>query len=170
MRVVKSVRCSLLPFFRFSRGLIALGACGITLMLNMPSIKVYATEADPIEQIEEEMEGLENGSINDDTGTAMDGNSVNPDNVETGQTDEEAPVPDESTATRCTCGETLIAYYEAKLTESQELTEYEDLAEFEATPAQVSRYEYEILKRLEFMQYTQLILIGLIFILIFKKK
>lgn len=170
MRESKNTRCSLLPFFRFSRGFIALGACGIALILNMPSIKAYATEVDPIEQIEKEMEGLENGSTNDDTGAAVDGDSAGLDDGEAGQTDEKGTIPSESVTPGCTCGETLISYFETQMTDTQELTVYENLTEFEDTPAQVTRYEYEILKRLEFMQYTQLILIGLIFILIFKKK
>lgn len=170
MRGSRNFRCSLLPVFRLSRGFIALGACSIALMLNAPSIKANATEADPVEQIEEEMEGLDNGSIDDDAGTTVDGDSDSTADGEAGQTDEEAWVPGESVQTGCSCGETLIEYFEAQMMDSQELMQYDSLEEFEATPAQVTRYEYEILKRLEFMQYTQLILIGLIFILIFKKK
>ena len=170
MRDSNRFYCSLLPVFRYSRGLIALGACSIALVLNAPSIKANATEVDPVEQIEEEMEGNEDGVIDDDTDTPVDGDTDNLSDSETGQTDEEARIPGESVQTGCTCGETLIEYFETQMTDSQELTQYENLEEFEAAPAQVNRYEYEVLKGLEFMQYTQLILIGLIFILIFKKK
>lgn len=44
------------------------------------------------------------------------------------------------------------------------------LDEFLQEPLAVDRYQYEILKRLEFIQYALAILISLIFVLIFKRK
>ena len=51
--------------------------------------------------------------------------------------------------------------------EEEEPTELE---EFLQEPIAVDRYQYEILKKLEFMQYAQAIMVTLIFILIFKRK
>ena len=51
--------------------------------------------------------------------------------------------------------------------EDEEPTELE---EFLQEPLEVNRYQYEILKRMEFMQYAQALMIALIFILIFKRK
>jgi hypothetical protein len=51
-----------------------------------------------------------------------------------------------------------------------EIIVYENLADFEASSVLLDRYQYELLERLEFLQYSQVILISLIFVLIFKKK
>lgn len=48
--------------------------------------------------------------------------------------------------------------------------EYGDLEEFLEQPVTVNRYEYEILKKLEFLQYAFVIELALIFLLIFRKK
>lgn len=45
-----------------------------------------------------------------------------------------------------------------------------DLEAFLSSPVSVTRYEYEILKRITYMQYAATISVGLIFILIFKTK
>ncbi len=45
-----------------------------------------------------------------------------------------------------------------------------ELEAFLQEPIAVDRYQYEILKRMEFMQYAQALMIALIFILIFKRK
>lgn len=47
---------------------------------------------------------------------------------------------------------------------------YSDLDEFTASPIYVTRYEYEILKKLELIQYALLIMIALLFLLYFKRK
>lgn len=47
---------------------------------------------------------------------------------------------------------------------------YDNLEEFESSPVYVDRYEYEILKRLEFIQYAAAIIIALLFLLIFRRK
>ena len=44
---------------------------------------------------------------------------------------------------------------------------YETFEEFQASPVYVTRYEYEILNKLEFIQYALCFLIALIFLLIF---
>lgn len=57
---------------------------------------------------------------------------------------------------------------ENQAAESSEEFIYENLDEFLQQPAKVSRYEYEILKKLEYLQYAIAILIALIFLLIFR--
>ena len=47
---------------------------------------------------------------------------------------------------------------------------YDTYEEFMASPLYVTRYEYEILNKLEFIQYALVLLIALIFLLIFRKK
>jgi hypothetical protein len=47
---------------------------------------------------------------------------------------------------------------------------YTDLEEFEASSAYVDRFQYEILKKFEFIQYAAAIMIALLFLLLFKKK
>lgn len=51
-----------------------------------------------------------------------------------------------------------------------ELPLYDTLEEFIASPVYVTRYEYEIINKLTFIQYALALLIALIFLLIFKKK
>lgn len=57
---------------------------------------------------------------------------------------------------------------ENQASESSEEIIYDNLDEFLQQPAKVSRYEYEILKKLEYLQYAIAILIALIFLLIFR--
>lgn len=57
---------------------------------------------------------------------------------------------------------------ENQAAESSEEIIYDNLDEFLQQPAKVSRFEYEILKKLEFLQYAIAILIALIFLLIFR--
>ena len=47
---------------------------------------------------------------------------------------------------------------------------YDTYEEFMASPMYVTRYEYELLGRMEFIQYALAIVIALLFLLIFKKK
>lgn len=57
---------------------------------------------------------------------------------------------------------------ENQAAESSEEIIYDNLDDFLQQPAKVSRYEYEILKKLEYLQYAIAILIALIFLLIFR--
>lgn len=57
---------------------------------------------------------------------------------------------------------------ENQAAESSEEIIYDNLDEFLQQPAKVSRFEYEILKKLEYLQYAIAILIALIFLLIFR--
>lgn len=47
---------------------------------------------------------------------------------------------------------------------------YDTYEAFMESPVYVTRYEYELLNRLEFIQYALAIVIALLFLLIFKKK
>ena len=47
---------------------------------------------------------------------------------------------------------------------------YDTYEEFMESPVYVTRYENELLSRLEFLQYAMAIVIALLFLLIFKKK
>lgn len=177
MRMI--VKESSAPHKRFTRGLTALGILSIILCLN--TMPVYATSIPPIdfeepeEQPEEQTEEVVD-EPDDDTDTALDGDSVSDNSSEDGQIDEEVQLEVQPVEIRCTCGETIVAYMqevaiaEAEARALAEPVTYATEEEFLSSPATVTRYEYEILKRLEFMQYGALILIGLIFILIFKKK
>lgn len=113
--------------------------------------------------IEEEV----NESV-DDTDTALDGSGTVSGGDSSGQI---LPEDEVDTEMSNELSEAFNAFISLLTEESdEEIVVYESLEEFEATPASVTRYEYEVLKRLEFLQYSQAILIGLIFVLIFKKK
>ncbi len=56
------------------------------------------------------------------------------------------------------------------LTGTDELPLYESYESFLASPVYVTRYEYEVLNKLEFIQYALAIMIALLFLLFFKKK
>jgi hypothetical protein len=47
---------------------------------------------------------------------------------------------------------------------------YTDLEEFESSSAYVDRFQYELIKKFEFIQYAAAIMIALLFLLLFKKK
>lgn len=158
------------------RGHIALGVCGIIAGLWLCYMPVGATENDPmvIEPQETEEEILDSNI--DDTGAIVDGAPDDDADSEAGPDTPESEMEVPIVQVGCTCGEEIVAYLESKELMQAELDAlnepvmYATPEELEATPALLSRYEYEVLKRLEFMQYTALILIGLLFILIFKKK
>lgn len=158
------------------RGLVALGVCGIITSLWLCYMPVGATEAEPIVNEPQETEEVIVDSNNDDTGTSMDGAPDDGSDSETGPDASEGEMEDSTVPIGCTCGTEIIAYLESKalmqaeLEAAEEPVIYQTPEELEATPALLSRYEYEVVKRLEFLQYAALILIGLIFILIFKKK
>jgi hypothetical protein len=105
----------------------------------------------------------DSGTVVVDTGTVSGGDNLGPDSAE-------SEVDASQDILGCTCAETLISFLEVEAASEEEIPVYESLDEFLASPANIDRYQYEILKRLEFMQYSQMILIGLIFVLIFKKK
>lgn len=54
--------------------------------------------------------------------------------------------------------------------DSESFPMYDSYEEFMASPIYVTRYENEILNRLEFIQYALALLIALIFLLIFRRK
>lgn len=65
----------------------------------------------------------------------------------------------------------LRSMYDAAAAAEQETeTVYDNLQEFISQPVPVNRYEYELLSRLEFMQYGIVILIALLFLILFKRK
>lgn len=151
---------------RILRGL-ALGCCCLTLLFGSV-LTTYAAE--PGEDLNlDEMEDV-NHDANERTGTALDDGTSNPDSGETGQDSPESEVEVSSGQVGCTCAETLISFLSTETASDEEIIIYENLDEFEASTAFVDRYQYELLKRLEFLQYSQVIMIGLIFVLIFKKK
>lgn len=151
---------------RILRGL-ALGCCCLTLLFGSV-LTTYAAE--PGEDVNlDEMEDV-NHDANERTGTALDDGTSNPDSGEAGQTTPESEVEDETVQNGCACTEAIISFLSEESAQSEEIVVYDDLAEFEASSALVDRYQYELLKRLEFLQYSQVIMIGLIFVLIFKKK
>lgn len=154
---------------RLLRG-IALGCCCMTLIL---SSVMQAQAAEVVEDVPDMIEpGMEdeNSGADDDTGTPMDDGASDPDIGETGPDNPEDEVENTPSQVGCTCAETLISFFSTEMTLDEEIIVYENLSEFEASTAVVDRYQYELLKRLEFMQYAQAIMIGLIFVLIFKKK
>ena len=158
------------------RGTIALVVCGIITSLWLCYLPVGATENDPIVNEPQEMEEEVIDGNNDDAGAIVDGNTDAGTDSEAGPDNTEDEMENTSIPVGCTCGQEIIAYMESKAimqAETDALNEpviYETPEELEATPALLNRYEYEVIKRLEFLQYTALILIGLLFILIFKKK
>lgn len=166
---VSSASCN-----RLLRGL-ALGCCYMVLGLVIAYSCGLSAKAAEIPTIESEIENTadledDTGEYIDDTDTIMDGSAT----VSGGDSSGPVPAPDEvdtsQTDVGCTCAETLAVLLEVDAASENEVITYTNLEEFEASPATVDRYEYEILKRLEFLQYSQMILIGLIFVLIFKKK
>lgn len=167
--------CSVSPLYG-TRGFIALGVCSIITIFWICLMPVRAMEMEPTitEPTETEEEVID--EFTDDTGAVMDDDTVSDSDGEAGPDNEEGEVASQTAGVRCTCGETIISYLESKaimeaeLEASQEPVIYQTPEEFEATPALLTRFEYESVKRLNFMQYGMLIIIGLIFILIFKKK
>lgn len=158
------------------RGIVALGVCGIITSLWLCYLPVGATETEPVINEPQETEEEILDSVDDDTGTIVDGDVVDDSDSESGQSSEEGEMEIPPVTVGCTCGEEIVAYFEsqalmqAELDAMNEPVIYATPEEIEATPALLSRYEYEVVKRLEFVQYCALILIGLLFILIFKKK
>lgn len=159
---------------RLLRGL-ALGCCYTLFGLVIAFSSGLCAQAAEIPAIESEtvisadMEGESVESV-DDTNSVMDGSATVSGGDAGGQILPSDEVDDTTTYVGCTCAETLISFLEVEAASEEEIPVYETLEEFLASPANVDRYQYEILKRLEFMQYSQMILIGLIFVLIFKKK
>lgn len=64
----------------------------------------------------------------------------------------------------------LLSIREAGEEEPAELSEEIAIDSFLESPVQVDRYQYEIIKRFEFLQYAAAIVIGLLFIAIFRAK
>lgn len=153
---------------RLSRGF-ALGCFCLSVFLFSSPASVLAAETGEPEEILEEMEENENG-IDDDASAGVAGDSVNSDSGEAGPDSSQGEVSDEVVQGGCSCSETLISFLSDIEAQSEEITIYDNLAEFEASSVFVDRYQYELLKRLEFLQYGLVIMIGLIFVLIFKKK
>lgn len=155
---------------RILRGL-ALGCFCLSIFLFSSPVAVIAAETGEPEEMEtiEEMEEIGDGIVAG-TVAGLAGDIVDSDSGEAGQTTPESEVEDETVQVGCTCAETLISFLSEESAQSEEITIYENLAEFEASSVLVDRYQYELLKRLEFLQYSQVIMIGLIFVLIFKKK
>lgn len=88
-------------------------------------------------------------------------------------TESESTIESEVGTTVITGGVVLTSEAFNQLIENQALESseeiiYDNLDEFLQQPAKVSRFEYEILKKLEYLQYAIAILIALIFLLIFR--
>lgn len=108
--------------------------------------------------------------------------SSEPEESETGETwtensdlgsESESTIESEAGTTVITGGVVLSSeafnqLIENQASESSEEIIYDNLDEFLQQPAKVSRFEYEILKKLEYLQYAIAILIALIFLLIFR--
>ena len=136
------------------------------LVMPLEAASLPFTSGDDV--IEEET----NESL-DDTNTSVDGSLTVSDGDSGGQNPSQDEMDGETSNGQIEALNETLALLNAQLAEetaADEVVLYESLDEFVAAPATVSRYEYEILQRLEFLQYSQVILIGLIFVLIFKKK
>lgn len=155
---------------RMLRGL-ALGCFCLSIFLFSSPASVLAAETGEPEEMEtiEEMEDIGDGIVAGAV-TGLAGDIVDGDSGEAGQTFTEGEMEDEVVQGGCSCAEALISFLSDVETQSEEITIYENLSEFEASSVLVDRYQYELLKRLEFLQYGLVIMIGLIFVLIFKKK
>lgn len=64
----------------------------------------------------------------------------------------------------------LVPYAVSEESSSDLFPGYDTYEAFMESPVYVTRYEYELLNRLEFIQYALAIVIALLFLLIFKKK
>ncbi len=139
------------------------------LLILLPCVSTKAASLSPTEEtvIEEAYD-----EFTDDTDTSMDGSDTVSDSDISGQDSAPLEVVVQASDEEIEALNTIISLLseEDEGVPVDETPVYSSLDEFEALPVTVSRYEYEILKRLEFLQYSQVILIGLIFILIFKKK
>lgn len=79
-------------------------------------------------------------------------------------TDNQYDVPETEAIPDVSSGDYAVHYI------SDSEIEYSDFDEFAASPVYVTRYEYELLNRLEFIQYALVIVIALLFLLFFRKK
>ncbi len=169
IRKVSSASCN-----RLLRGL-ALGCCYMVLGLVFAFSSGFRSEAAETSAVESQIENTadtedETDESVNDSYTSMVGTDTVSGGDNTGPDSSEGEVDVSQDNLGCTCTEALISYLEVEAASEEEVTLYTSLEEFEASPAIVDRYQYEILKRFEFLQYSQMILIGLIFVLIFKKK
>lgn len=78
---------------------------------------------------------------------------------------------DSETAAGGGTGNIMLVPYTTSAESSEDLFPvYDTYEEFMESPVYVTRYENELLSRLEFIQYALAIVIALLFLLIFKKK
>lgn len=151
--------CAVAPGFLWARVI-----CASVLMLMFLFSPVVVNAAEITEATIESTESSE--------AEESETSEIGTENLEPGS-ETESTIESEAGTTVITGGVVLTSeafnqLIENQATESSEEIIYDNLDEFLQQPAKVSRFEYEILKKLEYLQYAIAILIALIFLLIFR--
>lgn len=151
--------CAVAPGFLWARVI-----CASVLMLMFLFFPIFVNAA---EITEETIESTESSVVEESETSESVSERLDP-GIESESTIESEVGTTVVTGGIVLSSEAFNQLIENQAAESSEEIIYDNLDEFLQQPAKVSRYEYEILKKLEYLQYAIAILIALIFLLIFR--
>lgn len=144
----------------------------VMLMVFIMPCRIYAAELN-VPETETDSEGELNGTLDNQSNNFESGSDTISDYSETVGFDDTVSGGDASGS--LTRDEIIYLLQSVSVDDTNEVKEdyfplYESYEDFMESPLYVTRYENEVLKKLEFMQYAQAIMIALLFLLIFRKK
>lgn len=132
----------------------------IFIPVNVGAAELSSVESEESSSVEEASDPIDNNGNEESSLEYSDLTS-----------ESESTFESEPGTTVITGGVVLTTEAFQQLLEAHEPSEeviYDNLDEFLQQPAKVSRFEYEIVKKMEYLQYAIAILIALIFLLIFR--